>query len=247
MTLLPEVEHALMTAIGEAEPARRSRGSRRPGRRLLGPAATVAMVCVSLAIFVGALVLLHRGTAPGPSHGAASQRPTVASTRGTLLATLGVLRRPEHGPKVELTSLPLFGINPTAPLPGRPQRHLTLDPALTRTVAPPGFPYGVALLAVREGATRSAPATEGLDVILSHRHDGSRAIRLPLYETGPQSVSSLRSRGVALVPAGSSNSGVVVVPDGVARVQIGPGSPSVRSAAATASAAPSGCRGRSPP
>ncbi len=222
MTLLPEVEHALMTAIGEAEPARRSRGSRRPGRRLLGPAATVAMVCVSLAIFVGALVLLHRGTAPGPSHGAASQRPTVASTRGTLLATLGVLRRPEHGPKVELTSLPLFGINPTAPLPGRPQRHLTLDPALTRTVAPPGFPYGVALLAVREGATRSAPATEGLDVILSHRHDGSRAIRLPLYETGPQSVSSLRSRGVALVPAGSSNSGVVVVPDGVARVQIGP-------------------------
>jgi hypothetical protein len=260
MTLLPEVEHALMTAIREPEPARGARGARgsrgaRRSRRLLGPAVTVAMVSLSLAIFVGGLVLLHRGAASGPSGGAAAHRPTAASTRQTLLATLGVLRRPEHGPKIDLSSIPLFGIDPIAPIasrptrrlapvagrPGRhlapgavrpthflapvagpPRRRLTLDRGLTRTVAPPRSPYGVALLAVREGATRSAPATEGLDVILSRLQRGSPAIRLPLYEVGPESVSVLRTRGVAVVPAASSNSGVVVVPDGVARVQIGP-------------------------
>lgn len=258
MTLLPEVEHALMTAIREPEPeperARRARGSRGSRRRLLGPAVTVAMVSLSLAIFVGGLVLLHRGAASGPNGGAAAHRPTVASTRQTLLATLGVLRRPEHGPKIDLSSIPLFGIHTIAPAASRPARRLapvagrpggrlapvavrthflapvagpsgrrlTLDRALTRTVAPPRSPYAVALLAVREGATRSAPATEGLDVILSRLQRGSPAIRLPLYEVGPESVSVLRTRGVAVVPAASSNSGVVVVPDGVARVQIGP-------------------------
>jgi hypothetical protein len=226
MTLLPEVEHALMTAIRTPEPARRP--GRRPGwsgRRWLGPAATVAMVSLTLAIFVGALVLLHRAGTSGPSQGAASSRPTVAGSRQTLLATLGVLRRPEQGPKVNLTSVPLRGINPAAPLTSGPARGLTLDRPLTRTVALVNSPYTAVLLPVRRAAIWSAPATEALDVLLAQdaaRSRGGAGVTSPSLMVGPIGVSDVRAHGVLLVPSGSSNAGAIVVPDAVTRVQIGP-------------------------
>src|SRR6185312_382621 len=89
MTLLPEVEHALLTAIRAPEPAR---SRRRRGQRVLGPAVTVALACLAVAVAVGALLLLSgRHAAQAPAHGP-SGAGQVPSTRQTLLATLGVLR-----------------------------------------------------------------------------------------------------------------------------------------------------------
>jgi hypothetical protein len=216
MTLLPEVEHALMAAIGTPR--------RAPRRRLLGPAVTVAMVGVSVVIFVGALVLLAgRHPAGHPASGGATST-SYPSTRQELLQTLGVLRHPQSGRHVSIRTLPQFHLNPTAPLPATgPQRHGTPDRTLVRTVVVRGTPYAAVLIPTRYAATRAAPISEQLNIAVALKGVLARGRITPVYEAGPISVRGLRTSGVMMVPGDRGNFGAFVVPDGVAKVRIGPG------------------------
>ena len=215
MTLLPEVEDALLTAI-------RAPALARPRRRLLGPAVTVAMVSVTLAVFLGALILLHRHAGSGSRGDAAASQPP--STRQTLLSTLGVLRRPATGPRVNFNTIPVLYLNPASPFPpSGPTHRGTVDRALVRTVNLTGTPYDLLLAPTKFARTRSTAATEKLNIAVLSRRPHVKGSRIsPITETGPAGVTELRSHGLMLVPDNPANGGALVVPDGVAQVRVGP-------------------------
>jgi len=215
MTLLPEVEHALLTAIRAPEPAR---SRRRRGQRVLGPAVTVALACLAVAVAVGALLLLSgRHAAQAPAHGP-SGAGQVPSTRQTLLATLGVLRSPQSGPNVTIHQLPLGSSR--GPFGGK------VDRSLVRTVSLAGSRAAAALLPVRMAAARAAPASEQLVVVVANRpprqHGHGAGGLEPRQWSSPVTVAQLRSHGM-LVLTSPRNWGAMVVPDGVTEVQVGPG------------------------
>jgi hypothetical protein len=203
MTLLPEVESALLGAVRAQQ--------RAPRRRLLAPAITAALVSLTLVVAVGALIVLRDHQAGAPASGGNTRAPT---SRQQLLDTLGVLRRPQSGPDIKLSDLRFFT---TGPFAGTP------DLGLLRTVAVPSGARITALLPIRVAATRSAPASEKLDIVIARPTRGRGAQELdPVYSYGLSTVSDLRSEGLAFVPSGPRNVGVLVVPDGVARVLMGP-------------------------
>lgn len=223
MTLLPEVEDALLTAIRAPHAARPRSRSR---RRVLGPVVTVALACLAVAVTVGALVLLsgHRtATLTGPaSHGAVPSG--VPSAQRTLLQTLGVLRRPQAGRPIEMDKLLRAVINSPQSGPGRRYGRWTSDRAMLRSVAVPGTPY-TAILAPIRPASRTTPASMMLSVALARRvmpRPANQARLDVVSAVTPISVAMLRDEGLLVMVDNAKNPGVLVVPDGVARIEIGP-------------------------
>lgn len=225
MTLLPEVEHALLTAI-RAPHAARSRSRSRQRLRALGPAVTITLSGLALLVAIGALVLLggrHHPTATAPDRVVPAAVP---STRHTLLQTLGVLRRPQVGRPIKLDKLLRAVVN-TPPPPakaGRRDERGTSDRALLRSVAVRGTPYTAILAPIRYPATRGAAASMKLNLVLARpaiRRTNDRPLNAVAF-TSPLSVATLRAQGLFLLVDNAANPGVMVVPDGVARIQIGP-------------------------
>jgi hypothetical protein len=220
MTLLPEFHEQLHGAA-----VRRARRRLSPGfgGRLvqLGRMAPVVVsAAVAVAIAVIAVVLLGHGRAPSES--AASQ---AGRARQALIQTLGILRTPQTAADrrdLRASALPGFlrvsssGLchGRTTPLPCAE----TLDRPLVRSVRLPGLGYRVGFfpVAIRPAAAvATSAAGEGLTITLHGPH-------IYLLGSGepPVSAATLRSRGLVVSAnvGDGINRGMVVVPDGVARV-----------------------------
>ncbi len=194
MTLIPEIEASLLSAVRA-----RQRASRR--RLVAAPVATVALVSLAVVVALGALVLLsgqHHATptSPGAAHEATSRRQ--------LLDTLAVLRRPQAHPGITASRLRSLVA-----------RRGTLDGPLVRTVTVPSLRERVALLPLSSTAGAQGPNAERLAVSFLGPTRGAQA---PVSEA--IGVRQLRTHGISAVSAPTVNDHVLVVPDGVVRVTI---------------------------
>ncbi len=250
MTILPQLERDLLEAaverLPEADDPARGHGrhdrlratpaARWPrGRRRLKAitASLPVLLSIVVAVLVAAIALTAfvHGHAPSSGEGSGS----ASSSRQELIQTLGVLRRPQAKSDLE-APLPLF-FKFSARLGRRDLHHPTViglldtfdkpevDKPLLRKVriAPLGIVVGIVPATSRPSAA-SARRLEGLAIALQ-----GPGIGLPTGsedDTGPRltSVAVLRSQGLPLFTYARNgvNSGVVVVPDGVARVALGP-------------------------
>jgi hypothetical protein len=214
------------------ETDRESRGARRAWVPGLG--GTVAMIAVLAAIAIGAgaiVVLGHRHPISPSAAGAGASG--AHSSRQELVQTLGVLRTPQttaaRDPRL---------VDPTLSTPERlARRHEPVPPGLKRRLAESGNPVpDRSLIRVVQLPGLSAelgfvPASYQPSVNSPRRLEGLYVTLLGSGVDGdtgtagmPTSLSSLRSHGLAIfnnAPNGSS-AGAVVVPDGVADVQLGP-------------------------
>jgi hypothetical protein len=213
MTLLPEYRAQLYRAA-ERRAGRRARSLTRSW-----PVAVSTLV-VAAVLAVTVLVLSHRHTS-SPSSSPSSSAPAVSASR--LTGMLGVFRRPQTETDRQ-TWVPGFFATfaskgcraANTPL----QCTLRLDRPLIRQVVVLGTGYRVGLLPYT-----GAGAIAGVAITL-------RGPRLEYLAAGPWSdtttiapgLSALRSRGLMLSAyiAQGINRGVIVVPDGVARVVLGP-------------------------
>lgn len=210
MTLLPEYRSQLYHA---AERRARRRALSLPRVWPVAVSTGVAVAVVVLAV----AVLSHRHTSSSPTPS------TPAASASQLTGVLGVLRRPQTeadrqtwvpGFFATFASVACRAAN--TPL----QCTLRLDRSLIRQVAVPGSGYRVGLLPYT-----GAGATSGVAITLQGPGLGYLA-------AGPWSdsttitpgLSALRTRGLMLSAyvAQGINRGVIVVPDGVARVVLGP-------------------------
>jgi hypothetical protein len=210
MTLLPEYRAQL---YGAAERRARRRALSLPR---LWPVAVSTAVAVAVAV-VAVAVLSHRHTSSAPA-----SSPPAASTR-QLTSMLGVLRRPQTKADRQ-TWVP--GFFKTFASPGchaastRFQCTLRLDRPLIRQVTVPGSSYRVGLLPyTSKGQIAGVAVTlrgPGLTYLAAGPWSDSTII--------PPGLSALRTRGLMLSTyiVQGINRGVIVVPDGVARVVLGP-------------------------
>ncbi len=185
-------------------------------------------VAVSTAVVAGVVViavalLSHREVPSSPAH----EGPGAVERQ--LLDTLGVLRRPQTSADLK-TFLPGFLRHPAAldcPQGGRSPLRCTIsvDRPLIRTIDVRGSRYKVGIIPV----TRRAPAAAGrtlvgVTVTLTGPgvYEASAGPRGGL--PGAWSLGAIRKQGLVLSAYVSDgiNRGVILVPDGVARVLIGP-------------------------
>lgn len=250
MTILSQLERNLFQAAKEHLEAgddplqdgighdrlRSTPPARRPGltRRRPAIAASLPMVlAIAVAVAVVAVALTtfhHRHPATGDAVGAGG----ASSSRAQLIHTLGVLRRPQTKadlyarlpgqPRAGLDQeLPGFLRPSTAECGGRnrslPTCAVSVDKPLIRTVSSAATPYKVGILpVVRQRTSASAERTEGLVITL-------RGPGIYLADSGPNptSVAALRRHGLLLSAYGAHgvNRGAIVVPDAVAKVELG--------------------------
>ncbi len=213
MTLLPEYRAQLYTAA-------QRRARRRPVtlRRLWPVAVSTAVAVVVVVVAVAALS--HRHAPSPPTHPAP---PAPAVSAGRLTRILGVLRRPQTEADRQ-TWVP--GFFTTFASPGcraantRLQCSLRLDRPLIREVDVFGSGYRVGLLPYASAGKIAGVAVTlrgpGIDYLAAGPWSDSTTI--------PPGLSALRTRGLMLSTYVSDgvNRGVIVVPDGVARVVLGP-------------------------
>ncbi len=240
MTLMPEFRRQLLEAAATRTPERRRRhfglgmprvGLTRPRPRLGAQIATTASILVAVAVLAVVLTIggAHRrvGTPGGQRDGGA---PGVATARAQLLGELGALRR-GHASK-------LAG---HVPLP--PVSHLQVDRSLVRTVQTRG--YTLTLIPVSE--TVHGPAsdrrTTGLVATVQgpNVRSGFPAIDNRSVAVGnPVSPAAIARHGTIIIMyvSGSLNRAVVIVPDGVTRVQLSRFVPARSSGARLAAIAP---------
>jgi hypothetical protein len=187
--------------------SRMHRGSFASRGLTVGNIAAVGAVTLSIAVAAGVLVLLggHRAASTGSGGGP-------HSARQQLIDSLSVLRRPQA--TADLDPQLLVGYQDKAS-PGTPDR------SLIRVVSFPSLGAKVAIVPVKLGSRRSAARSEGLSVWLGDRGGG-------LSGTSPVTVASFRSQGIndAAYRLGGGTLAMLVVPDGVARVTLGPFRPS---------------------
>jgi hypothetical protein len=237
MTLMPEFRDQLLTAASRQVPTGsapvRSARPARPLGRLRTPLGAVASILVVITIAVAALLTLGHGhradTVVGPS---AAARDEVTATRAQLLHELGVLRG-GHAP-VTLSQGFLIGtrgpgsrrnVTGTAPLPGLSSRGpVRLDRSLVRILRPDG--YTVALLPVvyaRPGGSSltGTHRTTGLASIVEWPK-GRGLWNARSSVSGPVTPSAIAAHGSTDVEYvnGSVNRAFVIVPDGVAHVEL---------------------------
>jgi hypothetical protein len=208
MTLLPEYRAQLYTAA--------QRRSRRPASARWWPVAVSTAVAVGVAV-VAVIALSHRHAESPPT------RSGPAASAAPLTGMLGVLRRPQTKADRQ-TWVP--GFFATFASPGcraastRFQCTLRLDRPLIRQVSVPGSSYRVGLLPyTSKGKIAGVAVTlrgPGLTYLAAGPWSDSTII--------PPGLSALRARGLMLSTyiAQGINRGVIVVPDGVARVVLGP-------------------------
>ncbi len=214
MTLLPEYRAQLYRAA-----ERRAR--RQPAiLTRLWPVAVSTVVAIGVAV-VAVVVLSHRHSSSPPSPPSPS---APAASTSQLTGMLGVLRRPQTQADRQ-TWVPGFFATfassgcraANTPL----QCSLRLDrPLIRQALVGPGSGYRVGLLPYTGARGVAGVAVTlrgpGLDYLAAGPWSDSTTI--------PPGVSALRSRGLMLSAyiAQGINRGVIVVPDGVARVVLGP-------------------------
>jgi hypothetical protein len=213
MTLLPEYRAQLYTAAQH-----RTRRRTANLTRLWPVAVSTAVVIVIVVAAVATLSHRHASNAPtssGPAPSTASVAP--------LTGVLGVLRRPQTDADRQ-TWVPGFFTtfaSPACRAANTPlQCTLRLDRPLIRQVAAPGSGYRVGLLPyTSKGKIAGVAVTlrgPGIGYLAAGPWSDSTTI--------PPGLSELGTRGLMLSTYISDgvNRGVIVVPDGVARVVIGP-------------------------
>jgi hypothetical protein len=220
MILMPEFRRQLLDAAANRPgPARRYSGLGMPrfglarSRPRVGiRIATTASILVVVAVVAVVLTIggAHHGIgAPGGQRD--SGVPDVAAARAQLLGELGALRR-GHASKLA-AHLPL------------PVSNLQIDRSLVRTVQTRG--YTVTLIPVSHTALRSGSSrrTTGLVVTMQGPNvpSGFPAIGNGSVAVGnPVSPAAIARQGTIIITyvSGSLNRAVVIVPDGVTRVQL---------------------------
>ncbi len=210
MTLLPEYRAQIYTA------AQRRADRRAVSLPRLWPVAVSTAIAVGV-VAVAVAALSHR-------HPSSPQPPSVpAASSNQLTDILGVLRRPQTEADRQ-TWIPGFFAtfaSPRCPAASTPmQCALRLDRPLIRQVTVLGSGYRVGLLPYTgKGKTAGIAVTlrgPGADYLAAGPWSDSTTI--------PPGLSELRTRGLMLSAyvAQGINRGVIVVPDGVARVVLGP-------------------------
>jgi hypothetical protein len=193
-------------------------------------------VAVTVIIAAFALSLSHRGRQSVPATSAGG----VQATRRQLIQMFGVLRRPqtkadldpELNPSfVSFTSVPQQFARQHKRLPKGLERRIAqlgdpkLDRTLVRVVKIPGWHAKVGIETATWQPSRSSPQrSEGLDLEL---WIGTKPTIPPSSEdgTGPQltSIDTIRTHGLAVADKARGQhliDGVVLVPDGVARITV---------------------------
>jgi hypothetical protein len=235
MTILPQLERDLFRAAKQRLPAAdtpdetrdhpgrpepRSSGRWGGFRRRLATTATTLPILLAVAVTVivaaFALTLFHHGRQSPPATPASSTQ----ATRQQLIQMLGILRRPQT--KADLN--PKF--NPFAG-PLAQQGYPKLDRALVRVVTIPAWHAKVGVEPATWQPSRSSPQrSEGVDLEL---WIGNKPTIPPSSHIGtgprPTSVETVRAHGLALagnVRGKDLMDGVLLVPDGVARITLRP-------------------------
>jgi hypothetical protein len=231
-------------AKGTTAGADRWRRGRRPDLALVAVGLSVLVV---VAMFLGALALLHdRGATRETS-------PAASSQQELLLRTLGVLRTaPTATDRALATCIErsvrlqrcLQAAPPEVPIAEHPARfhappppsefmaslgYPRFDLALIRSVPMPGSAEHVTIFpASFRSSRRSAPRTWGVVVNLVDSNNN-----LEVLDLDPTSAGALRAHGIAVLPsefgpgypgrpAGFTvHDGAIIVPDGVAKVTVG--------------------------
>jgi hypothetical protein len=214
MTLLPEYRAQLHTAA-----LRRAR--RRPVARAARswPVAVSTLVAVGVAL-VAVAALSHR---PAPSAPAGSGTAPSAPSAAQLTGVLGVLRRPQTEADRQTWVPGFFATFASSGCRAANtpfQCTFRLDRPLIRQVVVPGSGYRVGLLPyTSKGKIAGLAVTlrgPGVDYFAAGPWSDSTII--------PPGLSALRTQGLLLSTYVSEgvNRGAIVVPDGVARVVLGP-------------------------
>ncbi len=220
MTLMPEFRRQLLDAA--ANRPERGRGRSGPGMprfglarlrpRLGAPIATTASVAVAVAVVALVLTIggAHRSVGT-PGGRRDSGVPGVATARAQLLGELGALRR---GYASKLAAhLPL------------PVSNLQIDRPLVRTVQTRGYTVTLIPVSHTVRGPGSSRRTTGLVVAVQGPNvpSGFPAIGNGSLAVGnPVSPATIARQGTIFIMyvSGSLNRAVVVVPDGVTRVQL---------------------------
>jgi hypothetical protein len=221
MTVLSQLKRDLldayprvMPATGEDPPPSWWRMPLGVIRRGLPMAAAVA---VTVVVAAAILVLgVHRGGASRPESPVASPPGGESTSRRALIASLGVLREPQTAQdQAARFRIPVKGPVPSAV--SRPFGFPEADPSLSRVVSLPALQGRFEFLPVtfRPGGSR-------------HRVEGlAAALRLPnsasVSQIRPIAVGTFRARGLLLPTVFDDKSvNALALPDGVARVTLGP-------------------------
>jgi hypothetical protein len=218
MTLMPEFRRQLLEAAAN-RPHERGRwhsglGLSRFGLTRLRPrlgaaiAATVSILVV-VAVVAGALTIGRAHRTPGGQRD--SGVPAVAAARAQLLGELGALRSGHVSKLAAHFSLPVS--------------RLQIDRSLVRTVQTSG--YKVTLIPVSQpvAGAGSSRRTTGLAVMVQgpNVHSGFPAIDNGSFAIGnPVSPAVIARQGTIMMMyvSGPLNRAVVIVPDGVTRVEL---------------------------
>jgi hypothetical protein len=241
MTILPQLERDLHDAAEERVRARQREMQnplttpaprRRPGwSRATGVALPVIGVLVVLAVAGVALTTVKHGHTPT---GAATNSVQSSPSRQELIRLLGVLRRPQTSRDFEADLVPIFfALEGTL----KPSRHPTgldrslapyhdsrLDRPLARIVDIPAWSAKVQLAPFSWQPSPASPQrSEGLAIGLGGPGPASGVTGSTVL---PATVATIRDHGFALMASVSvgccTTQGVIVVPDGVARLTLGP-------------------------
>jgi RNA polymerase sigma factor (sigma-70 family) len=220
-----------------------SRGLRTLRTRLAGGQRLPVILAVAVAITIAliAVVVLRHGRQA--AHSTAASGPSGGSSRPEVIQTFGILRRRQTNADLdhELLGLYLTDIRPRggtiprdrfipyseAPSVLRRWGYPELDRALARVVNLPGWRAKALIAPTRFRPSSSSPhRSEGLNLAL---WIGTAPTIPPSSLTGtgprPTSLRSALGRGLAvadMVRGTNVMDGVVLVPDGVASVKLGP-------------------------
>jgi hypothetical protein len=239
MSLMPEFRRQLLEAAATPphERARRRAGLGLPRLRLAGGrprlGASIAVAAsILVVVAVGAVVLtIGRAHRSADIPGAQRDRgvPGVAAARAQLLGELGALRS-GHASKAATGLVP-------------PMPSVQIDRSLARTVTTRG--YDVTLIPVSRAVRGSGSSrrTTGLVVVVQGPNVPSGFPALgngTITFSNPVSPATIARQGTIIVMyvSGSLNRAVVIVPDGVTRVELSRFVPDRRSGPRLAAIAP---------
>lgn len=240
MTILPQLEHDLGRAADErlrdtGTPVRQRVRSRVRVTAVRLPVALSVLVALGIAVI--AISSLRHGHDAIPSarggSGSSPRREHTYSPRAELVGTIAALRHPQSPAdrSTELDQMALRTGPPAAYVRTHAQARERLaregypkpDQALFRTISVPSL-HALVLIAptTYQPSTTSPRRTEGINLLVaSPGNDGAG--------TGPRpsTVRSFLAHGINIFfgMSARSNPGVMLVPDGVARVTLGPARP----------------------
>jgi hypothetical protein len=242
MTILPQLERDLYNTAekrlrapggGTQDPDASSTRRRRRSAWSRATGIAVPVIGVLVAVAVAAVAL----TAGSPGHGPtspATNRVASSPSRQGLIRLLGVLRRPQNSRDFEADLVPIFfameeTLRPTSH-PTSIDRSLAayhdtkLDRPLARVVGIPAWNAKVQLAPFSWQPSLASPQrSEGLAMTIGGPGPGTGVTG---STTAPATVATIRDHGFALMASVSvgccTTQGVIVVPDGVARLSLGP-------------------------